>query len=167
MANTDPPTLEPGPLDRNAETAVRRAAVVDRYRLGWTFKQIGEELGFSTQRAHEIYWEAMHAVEAKSVEARRAQMADQLDEVVRVASQVMATDHIAHSNGRVVTMTDQAGKEVPVLDDGPKLDAGRTIIAAQARLAKMIGADAATQVSQDVTVNYTVGGGIDPTADLT
>lgn len=145
-------TLEPGPLDPNAETAVRRAAVVDRYRLGRTFKQIGEELGFSTQRAHEIYWDAMNAVQRKSVEARRAQMEDQLDEVVRVASRVMAADHIAHSNGRVVTMTDAAGKEVPVLDDGPKLDAGRTIIAAQARLAKMIGADAATKVESEVSV---------------
>jgi len=146
-------TLEPGPLDKNAETAVRRAAVVDRYRLGRTFKQIGEELGFSTQRAHEIYWDAMNAVQRKSVEARRAQMEDQLDEVVRVASRVMAADHIAHSNGRVVTMTDpETGEDTPVLDDGPKLDAGRTIIAAQARLAKMIGADAATKVESEVSV---------------
>lgn len=152
MADTQPPTLEPGPLDRNAETAVRRAAVVDRYRLGRTFKQIGAELGFSTQRAHEIYWDAMNAVQAKSVEARRAQMADQLDEVVRVASAVMAKDHIAHSNGRVVMTLNEDGEEMPVLDDGPKLDAGRTIIAAQARLARMIGADAATKVESEVSV---------------
>lgn len=150
-------TLEPGPLDPKAETAVRRAAVVDRYRLGRTFKQIGDELGFSMQRAHQIYWEAMDAVQDKSVSARRAQMADQLDEVIRVASEVMSADHIAHSNGRVVMMTDpETGEESPVLDHSPKLDAGRTIIAAQARFAKMIGADVPAKVEHDSTVRYEV-----------
>lgn len=158
MTDSHTSALEPGPLEPDAEPAVRRAAVVDRYRLGRTFKQIGDELGFSMQRAHQLYWEAMDAVKAKSVDAQRAEMTGQLAEVVRVASQVMAADHIAHSNGRVVMMTDQAGKEVPVLDDGPKLDAGRTIIAAVARLAKMVGADAPTQVEQSGSVAITVNG---------
>lgn len=154
------PRLEPGPLEPDAEPAVRRAAVVDRYRLGRTFKQIGAELGFSMQRAHQLYWEAMDAVIARSVDAQRAEMTDQLAEVVRVASLVMASDHIAHSNGRVVSMTDpETGEDSPVLDDGPKLDAGRTIIAAVARLAKMIGADAATKVESDVSIlRYEVAG---------
>lgn len=137
------------------------------YRRGHTFQQIGDGLGVTKQRAHQIYWEAMDAVITRSVDARRAEMADQLAEVVRVASKVMAADHIAHSNGKVVTLTDESGEAKPVLDDGPKLDAGRTIIAAQARLAKLIGADAPTSVAVDATVNYTVGGGIDPAKDLT
>jgi imidazole glycerol phosphate synthase subunit HisF len=161
MANTTHPPLDTDTLDGD-EPSVRRARVVRLRRAGKTFEDIGTELGVSRQRAHQLYWEAMDAVVDREVTARRTEMAEQLDEVVRVASQVMAADHIAHSNGRVVT--DAAGNTV--LDDGPKLDAGRTITAALARLSKMIGADAATQVAQDVTVNYTVGGGVDVT-DLT
>jgi hypothetical protein len=156
-------TLDTSPLDDGDEPAVRRARVVRRYRAGRTFEQIGTELGVSRQRAHQIYWEAMDAVIDREVSSRRAEMADQLDEVMRVASAVMAADHIAHSNGRVVTLTDpDTGDEVPVLDHAPKLDAGRTIIAAQARLSKMIGADAATKVESEVSVLRYEVAGIEP-----
>lgn len=160
MTDNDHPNLDPEGLDPNAEPAVRRATVVDLHRRGRTFQQIGDQLGFTKQRAHQLYWEAMDAVVARSVDAQRAEMTDQLAEVVRVASLVMASDHIAHSNGRVVSMTDpETGEDSPVLDDGPKLDAGRTIIAAVARLAKMIGADAATKVESDVSIlRYEVAG---------
>lgn len=160
MTNTNP--LDTEHLDGD-EPSMRRARVVRLRRAGKTFEDIGIELNVSRQRAHQLYWEAMDAVVDREVSARRTEMAEQLDEVVRVAAAVMASDHIAHSNGRVVVGADGRA----LLDDGPKLDAARTIIAAHARLAKMIGADAATQVAQDVTVNYTVGGGIDPTTDLT
>jgi len=167
MANTNQPPLDTPTLDDGNEPEVRRARVVNLKRRGCTFEQIGREMGVSRQRAHQLYREALDRVEARAVHSHRAEMVGELADVIEVAQRVMHTDHVAHSNGRVVMVADGNGGERPAIDDGPKLDAGRTIIAAHARMAKLVGADAPTQVAQDVTVNYTVGGGIDPTTDLT
>lgn len=138
--------------DTDLYPAERRAAVVDLYRLGKTFAEIGEEFGYSKQRAHQLYWEAMDGVVDQAVRAHRAAMVEEIAEVIRVANEVMHTKHLAHSNGRVVMLTDEHGVERPVLDDGPRLDAGRTIIAAHARLSRLVGADAATKVETDLSV---------------
>lgn len=150
--------VDPGRVDkpRGRESAVLRAEVVDLYRLGLTFEAIGKRLGFSRQRAHKLYWDAMHAVQMQAVDTHRAAMIDELAEAVRVAARILHTDHIAHSNGRVVYADDGS----PVIDDGPKMDAARTIISAHARLAKLLGADAPvkSEVSAGVEINYTIRG---------
>jgi len=148
--------------DPNLAPSERRADVVDLYREGLTFTAIGKKLGFSRQRAHELYWQAMRAVVEHAVTAHRAAMVEELTETIRVSATVMHADHYAHSNGRVVV--DPVTGD-PVVDDGPKLDAARTIVAAHARLAKLLGADAATKVESDVSLTYQVVG-VDP-ADLT
>lgn len=141
----------------------KRATIVDLYRQGWTFQKIGDKLAISKQRANQLYWDAMHAVIDPAVTAHRAAMVEELAEVVRVANTVMHGKHYAHSNGRVVLDPDT---QQPVLDDGPKLDAARTIIAAQARLAKLIGADAATKVETELSMLTYQVVGVDP-ASLT
>lgn len=151
-------SLDTEPPDNPLEVAQRRAQIIDMHHAGHTFQQIGDRFGISRQRAHEIYWDAIDAIPAKAVGSHRAVMVEQLAEVVRVANEVMASAHLAHSNGRVVMLKDADGEDVPVHDDGPKLDAARTIIAAQARLAKLIGADAPTQVEQSGSVAITVNG---------
>lgn len=140
MADAANPDLEP---------AERRAAVVDLHRQGKTFTEIGEQLGFSKQRAHQLYWEAMNGVVDQAVTAHRAALIEIMNEVIDVANQIMHKDHIAHSNGRVVMMKGDDKIERPVLDDGPKLDAGRTITNAVARMAKLVGADAPTKTELD------------------
>lgn len=151
-------TPSAGTPSNRAETAARRAWVVQRHHEGWTFDRIAKALNISQPRAHEIYWDAIDAIPAKAVGSHRAAMVEQLAEVVRVANEVMASAHLAHSNGRVVMLKDAEGADVPVQDDGPKLDAARTIIAAQARLARLVGADAPTQVEQSGSVAITVNG---------
>lgn len=157
-------TPNSGTPNNPADIAARRAWIVQRHHEGWTFDRIARELGISRPRAHEIYWDAINAIPAKTVSEHRAAMVDQLAEVIRVANGVLHGAHLAHSNGRVVV---HPATGQPLTDDAPKLDAARTIVAAHARLAKLVGADAPTQVAQDVTVNYTVGGGVDVARDLT
>jgi hypothetical protein len=140
-------------------TQERQAQVVDLYRQGKTFTQIGAEIGFSKQRAHKLYWDAMNTVVTQAVSAHRAAMIDEIAGVVLIASKIMHDDHYAHSNGRVVV--DPESDEI-LRDASPKLDAARTIIAAQARLAKLLGADAATAVESDVSIKYEVVG-VNPT----
>lgn len=144
MTDPDEDLVDDDPLE---PAQVRRAQVVDMHRRGLTFEAIGQQMGFSRQRAHEIYWKAMNSVQAQAVNAYRAQMVEELAEIVRVANQVLHTDHFAHSNGRIVELEGQ-----PIIDDGPKLDAARTIIAAQARLSKVLGSDEPTRVESNATV---------------
>lgn len=155
----------------------RGIQVVDLYRQGLTFQAIGERLKITRQTACEHYWSTMNAVAAQTVDAHRAVMVDELTEVVRVANSIMHDRHVVVSNGHIVSeivdhhpLVDdegnphpKAGEPIygePLEDHGPKLDAGRTIIAAHARLSKLIGADAPvkTEVSGDMELNYTIRG---------
>lgn len=137
------------------DAAERRAHVAELRRDGNTFEQIGKQLGCSRQRAHTIYREACAAVLAPAVEAMRAEHLAELAEAREMALGVMRRDHVAHSNGRVIVIDD-----VPVLDDGPKLDAARTLATLHAREAKLVGADAPQRVeaSLDGALRYEVVG---------
>lgn len=145
-------TPSAGTPSNRAETQARRAWVVQRHHEGWTFERIGAALNVSQPRAHEIYWDAINSIADPVVKSVKAAHTELLGEVIRVANEVMTAQHLAHSNGRVVMIEDEDGVATPVLDDGPKLDAGRTIIAASARLMKMLGGDAPTQVETEVSV---------------
>jgi hypothetical protein len=63
------------PAAREA-TAERRARVIELRRQNFTYAEIGQELGVSAQRAHEIYLEALKAIPAKEVELHRAEAAE-------------------------------------------------------------------------------------------
>lgn len=173
---TRPDTGQPD-KPRRRPTA-RGIQVVDLYRQGLTFQAIGDQLHITRQTACEHYWSTMNAVAAQTVEAHRAAMVDELGEVVRVANSIMHSRHVVVSNGHVVSeiighhpLFDEetgephpkAGEPIygePLEDHGPKLDAGRTIIAAHTRLSKLIGADAPvkTELSGDMELNYTIRG---------
>jgi hypothetical protein len=58
------------------DTAERRARVIELRRQGLTFAEIGHECGFSTQRAHEVYLEALKAIPAREVDQYRAEALD-------------------------------------------------------------------------------------------
>jgi hypothetical protein len=126
----------------------KRAKVVELRREGLTFAAIGEQMGFSHQRAQVLYRQALAAVVAPAVEALRAEHLRETAEARATAMRVMGSEHVAHSQGRVVL--DPVTHE-KLLDDGPKLDAARTLMAVQAREAKLVGADAPTRVEASVT----------------
>lgn len=142
--------------DDRVGVAEKMDKVIELRRHGLTFQAIGDQLGHSRQWVHELYERALVEIPAANVAALRTGMVGELAEVIRVAAEVMHSDHYAHSNGKVVIDPD-TGK--PLLDSAPKLDAGRTIIAAHARLAKLVGADAPSQVAMEGTmVTYAVIG---------
>lgn len=57
-------------------TAERRAYVIEARRQHRTYAEIGQELGVSMQRAHQIYLEALDAIPAVQVELHRAEAAE-------------------------------------------------------------------------------------------
>ena len=145
------------------DSAELRARIVELRRRRLTFAQIAAEVGRAESTVWDHYQAAMKDIPAAVVSVHRQEMLDQIDEAEHAVLAVLHTQHITVSQGRVVRDDDGS----TVVDDGPILDAARTLVTLQARKAKLLGADAPTQVSQDVTVNYTVGGGINPAADLT
>ncbi|WP_084965269.1 sigma factor-like helix-turn-helix DNA-binding protein [Thermoactinospora rubra] len=115
-------------------------------RQGQTFEEIGEQLGVTRQRAHQIYWQTLREIPAQQVAEYRAEQAERLDELLRKAHEVLQRRHITVSNGQVVRLDGQ-----PVEDDGPTLMAIKTILAIEERRAKLFGLD--TPVKQQVEVD--------------
>lgn len=153
------------------DAAERRARVADMRRQRMSFTAIGKELGVSRQRAREIYREACAAILAPAIEALRAEHLAETEEARLVALRVMRRDHVVVSQGHIVseiTGHDEAGEPIygdPLVDDGPKLDAARTLIAIQQREMRLVGGDAPAKVEQAGAVRVEFVG-IDPEALL-
>lgn len=139
------------------ESAELRARIVELRRKRLTFAEIAKEVGRAESTVWEHYQAAVRDIPAVVVEQHRQEMLDQLDEAERAVLAVLHTQHITVSQGRVVRDDDGS----TVVDDGPILDAARTLVSLQARKAKLIGADAAEKVEHSGGVKYEVVG-VDP-----
>lgn len=140
------------------EDSARQAAEVMRLRRrGQTFEAIGEQLGVTRQRAHQIYTRALKEIPAQEVTEYRAEQAERLDEMLRAAYAVLARQHIALSGGNVVIDITTGER---VLDDGPKLAAIKTILAIEERRARLFGLDTPVKqlIASDVQVTYAFEG---------
>lgn len=119
--------------------AERRAKVIEMRRARKTFDEIGTELGITRQRAFTIYREALAAIPAAQLDEHRAEELQQLDYLSSKAFEVLERRHVTVSNGRVIYLDDEAD---PLEDDGPVLDAIKTLLRIQERKAKLLGLDA-------------------------
>lgn len=140
---------------------MRRVMQLRRQRM--TFQKIGDELGHSRQHIHRLYTRALAEIPAADVHAYRIEMLDQLDELEAAALEVMHAHHVTVSNGHIVSEVighDDDGKPIygdALADHGPVLDAIRTLVSVQARKARLLGADAPTQVETNSTItSYSV-----------
>ncbi|WP_214317567.1 sigma factor-like helix-turn-helix DNA-binding protein [Nonomuraea sediminis] len=154
------------------EDAARQAAeVIHLRRRGETFEAIGEQLGVTRQRAHQIYSKALKEIPAQEVAEYRAEQAERLDEMLRAAYAVLEREHVTVSQGKVVRMgrpfinddgyadVDENRGEV-VKDDGPILMAIKTILQIEERRAKLFGLDTPVKqlVGGEVEVTYNFEG---------
>jgi hypothetical protein len=148
--------------EQEEESARRAAHVMAARRRGVSFEEIGKTLGVTRQRAHQIYVATLRDIPATEVAEYRAEQAERLDELLREAYAVLGRDHVTVSNGKVVRMGRpfvnddgvaevDAGRGEVVLDDGPKLQAIRTILDIEARRAKLFGLD--TPVRQELALD--------------
>ena len=168
--------------DAAIETAEKMAKVVELRRQRLTFDEIGERLGHSRQWVHELYHRALSQIPAPEVEQHRHEMLDQLDEAERAVLGVLHAKHVVVSNGHVVSQITghhpdtaedgsphpSAGQPIygdPLVDDGPILDAARTLVTIQARKSRLLGADAPAKVETDLSVLRYEVVNVDP-ADL-
>lgn len=131
---------------RSPATAKRDAEAARLRAEGYTYERIAKELRYShrdlARRAVERALAA--AVREPADEARQIELI-RLDSLWTHAMQVLANDHLAISNGRVV-MIERDGEAVPVPDDAPVLQAIDRLLKIMERRAKLLGLDAPTKV---------------------
>jgi hypothetical protein len=122
--------------------AARRAQVVEYRREGKTYAEIGDLMGFSYQRAQTLFRQAVAAVVSPAVEAMRAEHLAELAEARAAALRVMRTEHVTVSQGRII----RDAKGNTLIDDGPTLDAARTLAMLHGREYSLTGEEAPKRV---------------------
>lgn len=137
------------------EDQERRTEVMRLRRHGQTFEAIGDRLGITRQRAHQLYWDTLKKIPAQEVAEYRAEQAERLDDMLARAYEVLERKHITVSNGKVIYHEDK-----PLEDDAPTLMAIKTVLAIEERRARLFGLDTPVvqKVAGDVTVTYSFEG---------
>lgn len=164
-SSTTPQRDGRGRFERSMDTVQRDARAAELRADGLTYAQIGEQLGMNKGDAYRAVQNAKADVARPAVNKLIASESGQLDELYAMAMEVIEHNHVTVSHGKVVTMADETGREVPLPDDGPKLQAIQTALKIRESYRKLHGLDAEEKVSVNGAVRYEVVG-VD-TADLT
>jgi hypothetical protein len=141
--------------------AERRAEMMRMIVNGHSQQQIAEHYGITQAAVSQQLKKANAERPAVAVDLRRMIESDKLDRLERVALAVMARRHYVVSSGEIVTIPDpDAGRDVPLVDDGPILSAIKVLTAISRQRALLFGLNepVKTDISGGVTVRYTVDG---------
>lgn len=139
---------------RTPEHIERDHRAAEMRSQGWSYQQIGDNLGITRQAAHLAVHRAIADIPKDGTEAALALELAKLDRLERYYHGVLGRTHYrVGNNGKVVMMfDDKEKKEVPLLDEGPRMDAASGILKAQAQRAKLLGLNAPTLTRGEVIV---------------
>jgi hypothetical protein len=113
-----------------------------------TYQQIGDQLGMTRQAAHQAVQRAIAEIPKEGTDAALHLELDKLDLLERQLFGIMGKKHLRTSTtGKVV---EHEGS--PVYDDGPVINAISGLLKVGERRARLLGLNAPTKVSQDVTI---------------
>lgn len=112
---------------RTPEAAKRDAEAAELRAQGWTYQKIADELGFGDKSgAQKACRRAIQDIVQGPAEKLLAIHMERLETLYEAAMEVLETDHVVVSHGKVITMPDpETGEEKPLKDNGPKLAAIR------------------------------------------
>lgn len=141
-----------------ADTATRRAQLLDLVRDGrYTWDQIADQLDYASPGAactdYKRIVEARREELAQSLDDMRAAQLEGLQELRRVAVEVMRRDHVHVSGGKVVY---ELGD--PLMDYGPTLAAIDRIAKIDAQIAQLLGLNAPARVEAEGQVRVVIEG---------
>lgn len=151
-----------GQYIRTTDTAERDADAARLRTKGYTYQQIGDQLGMTKAAAHKACQRALSDIVREPAEDLLKVELDRLDaqlvrlnDLEKAARKVLEARHITVNNGKVIY---HPGTEQPMEDDGPVLQAIDRLVKIEAarnqnseRRAKLLGLDAAVKV--DTTVH--------------
>lgn len=150
-----------GKYIRTTETAERDAEAARLRTQGFTYQQIGDQLGMTKTTAHKACMRALSDIVREPAEDLLKVELERLDaQLVRLnsleaaARKVLQARHITVNNGHIIY---HPGTEQPMEDDGPVLAAIDRLVKIEAarnqnseRRAKLLGLDAALKVEATV-----------------
>lgn len=152
-----------GRMIRTPEQVERDAWAAGQRSLGRSYKAIAADLGISVGSCHAAVRRAFKDIaEPEAGPARAAELAI-LEAARDAALEVLGRRHITVSNGRVITVADDTGREVPLPDDGPILQAAQTVARVSATIHDLMGWKSASKVQLSGEVTYQLVG-VDPEA---
>lgn len=155
-----------GRYQRTLENAQRDAQAAELYSQGHTYQEIATQLEITKWAAIRAVQRAVRAVVQGPGEEVLKLHIDRLEYLYSAALDILETDHVVVSHGKVITMPDpETGEEKPLIDSGPKLAAIREARASLESFRRLTGLDQPSKVNLSGGVKYEVVG-IDP-EDLT
>jgi hypothetical protein len=122
MSN-DTPRNTQGRYIRTTDQVEHDARAAELRGQGLSYAAIGRELGVSKSNAHEAVQRAWAATLAEPAEQARAVELARLEDAHDAALVVLLREHLTVSHGKVVTVKDDQGNDVPLIDDAPVLQA--------------------------------------------
>jgi transposase len=132
------------------ETEVEQDAEAARLRAeGLSYRAIAQTLGCSVSAAHGRVQRAWRAILQEPAEQARAVELARLEDAHDAALAVLLREHLTVSHGKVITTKNDAGDDVPLIDDAPVLAAIDRIRALSESRRKLLGLDAPARVSVD------------------
>lgn len=167
MASTLPPG-NPRPDERDGkgryirtiEAAEQDAEIARLYAEGsHSFQEIADQLGISKWAAIRGYRRAVReVVQAAGKEALSVQI-DRMEYLFAKAVEVLESDHVVVSHGKVITMADPAtGEEKPLKDHAPALAAIREARQCLEAFQSLTGMKQPTKIEHSGGVKYEVVG---------
>jgi hypothetical protein len=129
-------------VDHDAEAAQLRGE-------GLSYPAIAKRLGISKSTAWERVQRAFRATLAEPADQARAVELARLEDAHDAALAVLLREHLTVSHGKVITVKNDKGDDVPLIDDAPVLAAVDRIRALSESRRKLLGLDAPSRVSVD------------------
>jgi hypothetical protein len=136
----------PTRAERQATAARRRAQVVQMRLAGASFEEIGQQLGVTDSRAHQLWTDALDRTAKEPADRWRALELQRLDQLQAAATAVLHATHHVIQSAKVVV--DDQGR--PYVDHGPVLAAVNTLVRVMERRARVLGLDAPARVDAKV-----------------
>ena len=146
----------PTRAERQAEAASRRARAVQLRLGGASFEDIGQQLGVTDTRAHQLWTDALRRTVKEPADQQRALELQRLDTLQVHLTQVLGRRHVTVSGGRIVTTDD----DQPLLDDGPTVSAAQALVRVSESRRRLLGLDPPARADINARIHaevYSVG----------
>lgn len=141
-----------GAFIRTPDQVTEDARAAELRGQGWTYPAIAREMGISKSTAHDRVHRAFRDILREPAEQARAVELARLEEAHDHAMAVLLREHITISHGKVITVKDDDGNDVPLIDDAPVLAAIDRIDKLSASRRRLLGLDAPARTENTVTV---------------
>jgi len=130
-----------GDFLRTPEAIARDQRAADMRSMGYTFQQIGDQLGVTRQAAHQMVQRAIRDVPVEGVLEMREVEKVKLDRLERFYHTVLARKHVKVApSGKIVYGEDGEALE----DEQPRLEAAAGLLKVHTQRAKLLGLNAPT-----------------------